>query len=98
MQLRGSHDQPFSLPFEVDENSFLQWDSNLADTGGYEYDALDRKLIIKAKAGHIHEGTVEEFWDLFRSLGNSDVLKEKVDLSLRTNQSEHRDHPASSKH
>jgi len=85
IELRASSRHPLVIDFPVDEASFREWDERLSDLGGYEYNAREKKLIILALPGPLHESVVELFHYWFSGLKCS-LLKENVRLRLRGNQ------------
>jgi hypothetical protein len=61
MELRASIDTNLPLDFQVDQKSFMEWDKDSSDLGGYKYDAAQQKLIIKNLPGALHEGIIDVF-------------------------------------
>jgi hypothetical protein len=84
MELRSSIDRPTALPFDVDINSFLDWQHESSDLGGYEYDAQREKVIIKTLPGSIHEAVVSAFNEWFVPLKRK-FRQRGVELKLKSN-------------
>lgn len=87
VELRASRDYSFELPFEVDEALYREWDNRLSDSGGYEYDAGRKKLIIKTVPGPLHEGVVQIFSQWFTQIEDSGDLAGHGEINFMGNQS-----------
>jgi hypothetical protein len=68
MALRASIDRPYTLPFKVGMDTFIEWQQDSSDLGGYEYDAQRKEIIIKSLPGPLHERVVGVFNDWFVQL------------------------------
>ncbi|KAH8596252.1 hypothetical protein B0O99DRAFT_740345 [Bisporella sp. PMI_857] len=68
MDLRASEGKSFALPLLVDATTFGELDHRLSDHGGYEYDAKNKKVILKQLAGPVHEGVIEIFTSWFKEV------------------------------
>jgi hypothetical protein len=65
MALRASIDRSYALPFKVGVDTFIEWQQDSSDLGGYEYDAQRKEIIIKSLPGLLHERVVGVFIDWF---------------------------------
>jgi hypothetical protein len=61
MELRSNIDGDRTLPFEVDEKAFEQWDEEFSEVGGYEYDPASKLLTINTLPKAVHERVIEVF-------------------------------------
>lgn len=80
MELRTCRNETFALPLLVDEESFVEWDRTLSELGGYEYDALLKKLIIKCVPGPMHQGIVRAFSQWFGEI--QEDMQEEVEIGV----------------
>jgi hypothetical protein len=65
MALRASIDRSYALPFKVGVDTFIEWQQDSSDLGGYEYDAQRKEIIINSLPGPLHERVVGVFIDWF---------------------------------
>jgi hypothetical protein len=84
MELRASIDTNLPLDFQVDQKSFMEWDQDSSDLGGYEYDAAQQKLIIKYLPRELHECIVDVFTSWFKEDVGPQFRKADVKLTTRS--------------
>jgi hypothetical protein len=84
MELRTCRNETFALPLLVDEESFVKWDRILSESGGYEYDTLLKKLIIKCVPGPMHEGIAHAFSQWFGEI--EEDMQEEVEIGVTSNE------------
>jgi len=61
MELRANIDINLPLDSQVDQISFMEWDKDSWDLGGYEYDVAQQKLVIKLLPNALHGYIVDVF-------------------------------------
>jgi hypothetical protein len=85
MALRASIDRPYTLPFRVGIDTFIEWQQDSSDLGGYEYDAQRKEIIIKSLPSPLHEGVVGVFNEWFVQL-KQEFKQKGTRLQLRANE------------
>jgi hypothetical protein len=82
MELRSNIDGDMTLPFEVDEKAFEQWDEDFSEVGGYEYDPATKRLTINALPKAVHERVTSVFNDWFRETRDKFHQQDVMNITL----------------